>query len=111
MEKRNTLLAQKLAYCRELLGYSKKDMASAIGVSPSTYSRYEKGLAMPSVKTLYLISTLADMTMDAFVDDDFSLEEFKNLNNETLDQMIIECFYDIVKKNTLPQGNGARIIQ
>ena len=69
MDRKYELFGQKLAYCREKIEFSKKDMAGMIGVSPSTYSKYEKGLSMPSVDTLYIISLISDdMLMESFID-------------------------------------------
>ena len=95
MEIRYALFGQKLAYCREFLGYSKKDMASAMGVSPSTYSKIEKGISMPSVYSLYIVSIISDMSMEDFVNESFSLEDFIHEITTPLNQRFIEVLEDI----------------
>ncbi len=92
-----TLLGEKIAYCREKLQFSKKELAEHMGVSVSTLSKYEKGIFMPSVMPLYILSLIMDMPMETFVSDDFSLEEFKKMSAKITSEMFIELHNDIVK--------------
>ncbi len=92
-----TLLGEKIAYSREKLQFSKKELAEHMGVSVSTLSKYEKGIFMPSVMPLYILSLIMDMPMETFVSDDFSLEEFKKMSKKTTTEMFIELHNDIVK--------------
>ena len=105
MERRYELFGQKMTYCREFLGYSKKDMASAMGVSPSTYSKFEKGLSMPSVDSLHIVSIISDVSMEDFVDEDFSLEDFIHEITTPLDQRFIQVLEDI-KEETRNKKTG-----
>ena len=92
-----TLLGDKMTYCREMLHFSKKNMAFLLDVSTGTLSKYEKGLSLPSVKTLYKLSLLMDMPMDAFASDEFSMDAFKEMSTKSLSEMFIELHNDIVK--------------
>lgn len=40
------------------MGYSQREAAELIGVSPSRLSQWEKGIKMPSVKNLYKLSLI-----------------------------------------------------
>ncbi len=92
-----SLCGEKIAYSREKLQFSKKELAEHMGVSVSTLSKYEKGIFMPSVMPLYILSLIMDMPMETFVSDDFSLEEFKKMSKKTTTEMFIELHNDIVK--------------
>ncbi len=92
-----SLCGEKIAYCREKLQFSKKELAEHMGVSVSTLSKYEKGIFMPSVMPLYILSLIMDMPMETFVSDDFSLEEFKKMSAKITSEMFIELHNDIVK--------------
>jgi DNA-binding XRE family transcriptional regulator len=50
-------LGARLRLSRERTGMTVRGMARAIGVSPSLVSQIERGRVMPSVGTLYAIST------------------------------------------------------
>ncbi len=92
-----SLCGEKIAYSREKLQFSKKELAEHMGVSVSTLSKYEKGIFMPSVMPLYILSLIMDMPMETFVSDDFSLEEFKKMSAKITSEMFIELHNDIVK--------------
>lgn len=92
-----SLCGEKIAYSREKLQFSKKELAEHMGVSVSTLSKYEKGIFMPSVIPLYILSLIMDMPMETFVSDDFSLEEFKKMSAKITSEMFIELHNDIVK--------------
>jgi len=89
-----TLLGEKIAYSREKLQFSKKELAEHMGISVSTLSRYKKGISMPSLMPLYILSLIMDMPMETFVSDDFSLEEFKKTSAKTTSEMFIELHND-----------------
>ncbi len=92
-----SLCGEKIAYCREKLKVSKKEMADLLSVSSRTLSRYEKGVSMPSAETLYILALLTDMPMDTFISELFSLEEFIRMSKKTTTEMFIELHNDIVK--------------
>ncbi len=92
-----SLCGEKIAYSREKLQFSKKELAEHMGISVSTLSRYKKGISMPSLMPLYILSLIMDMPMETFVSDDFSLEEFKKMSKKTTTEMFIELHNDIVK--------------
>jgi transcriptional regulator with XRE-family HTH domain len=50
---------------RERLGVSLRELARRIDVSPSLISQIERGLATPSVSTLWLLATELGLTLDA----------------------------------------------
>ncbi|MDE6111269.1 MAG: helix-turn-helix domain-containing protein [Eubacterium sp.] len=104
--KQNTLFGQKLTFCREFLGFSKKDMAGAMGVSPSTYSKFEKGISMPSVHSLHIVSIISEVSMEEFVDEDSSLEDFIYEITTPLDQRFIEVLEDIIEETNNKKTGG-----
>ena len=58
-------LGARLRAERERLGMSLRELARRIDVSPSLVSQIERGLAMPSVSTLWLLATELGLTLDA----------------------------------------------
>jgi|EndMetStandDraft_9_1072997.scaffolds.fasta_scaffold12428_2 transcriptional regulator with XRE-family HTH domain len=58
------LLGSRLRSGRERLGISLRELARRIDVSPSLISQIERGLAMPSVGTLWLLTTDLGLTVD-----------------------------------------------
>jgi transcriptional regulator with XRE-family HTH domain len=59
------LLGGRLRAERERLEISLRELARRIEVSPSLISQIERGLAMPSVSTLWLLATELGLTIDA----------------------------------------------
>jgi transcriptional regulator with XRE-family HTH domain len=57
-------LGSRLRAKRERLKVSLRELARRIEVSPSLVSQIERGLAMPSVSTLWLLATELDLTLD-----------------------------------------------
>jgi transcriptional regulator with XRE-family HTH domain len=58
------LLGSRLRAERERLEISLRELARRIEVSPSLISQIERGLAMPSVSTLWLLATELGLTID-----------------------------------------------
>ena len=98
MERRYELFGQKLAYCREAMRFSKKDMAELISVSLSTYYKYEKGITMAPVYNLHLLAIITDMPMECYADFDFSLESFIDMYNTTPLQRFLELHEDVMNQ-------------
>jgi transcriptional regulator with XRE-family HTH domain len=57
-------LGAKLKAAREAKGISLRGLARSVNVSPSLVSQIERGLAMPSVGTLYAVVTTLDLGLD-----------------------------------------------
>ena len=57
-------LGSRLRSERERLDISLRELARRINVSPSLISQIERGLAMPSVSTLWLLTTELGLTLD-----------------------------------------------
>lgn len=49
-------------------GYNQRDFAEAIGVDPTTISRYINKQRMPTIKALINMSYELDMTLDELMD-------------------------------------------
>jgi transcriptional regulator with XRE-family HTH domain len=49
---------------REAIGLGVRELARRIGVSPSLVSQVERGLAMPSVSTLYAVARVLEISLD-----------------------------------------------
>ena len=58
-------LGTRLREERQRLAISLREIARRIDVSPSLISQIERGLAMPSVSTLWLLATELGLTLDA----------------------------------------------
>ena len=60
-------LANKLKYLREKKGLTKKDVAEAVGVHPSSIGNLEKG-SIPQADLLYSLAKFFDVSMEYSVD-------------------------------------------
>lgn len=65
--------AEKLKRYRILNDYSSKEIATLIGVSPSTYSRYESGKSQPNTEKIKKIAGILDIDVEYFLKDDLEL--------------------------------------
>lgn len=61
------LFADGLKYAMETKGYSVRELAEAVGVSPSTISRYLNAKQMPSVKNILNMSEVLDEDLNDFL--------------------------------------------
>jgi len=63
---------QNLKILRKRLGQSQEETASALGLTRSSYSGYENGVAQPSVENLMAFSDYFQLSIDDLVRKDFS---------------------------------------
>lgn len=68
-------IPEKLRTARIIKDYSIKQTAELAGISPQTYSRYERGLTSPSLKSIEKLVEVLD------VDVDYLLSESNELRN------------------------------
>lgn len=61
---KNMAFKDRLKYLREKRGFASYEFADKIGVSPSTYSGYEKGRRVPSVEIISDIAALLHTSAD-----------------------------------------------
>lgn len=57
---------------RELFGYTQKQVAELIGITPRSYQRYESGEREPNITTLIQIADLFKISLDDLVGRNFS---------------------------------------
>ena len=62
-------LANKLRYLREQMGMTKKDVAEAVGVHPSSIGNLEKG-SIPQADLLYALAKLFNVSMEYLINPD-----------------------------------------
>ncbi|MCP5051837.1 MAG: helix-turn-helix transcriptional regulator [bacterium] len=60
-------VALKLRKLRKQLGYTKSQMAARVGLTPSGYYRNEGGETFPNFKTLRMLCSEHDISMDWFI--------------------------------------------
>lgn len=58
-------LGERLRAVREQAGIGVRELSRRVGMSASMISQLERGLTMPSVTTLYAITTALDVSLDA----------------------------------------------
>ena len=64
------MFKDKLRCLREQQELSQADVCQYLGISPSSYSRYECGTNEPSLETLKKLATLFDCTVDYLLEID-----------------------------------------
>lgn len=58
---------ERLKYQRELCGYTQKQMAELVGITPRSYQRYESGEREPNIDTLVQIADLFKISLDDLI--------------------------------------------
>jgi len=61
------IVCNSVAYYRESIGLSINELATIIGVSPSTIISWEKGKNNPSINNVILLCNFFDIKMDDLV--------------------------------------------
>lgn len=61
-----------LKYERELCGYTQKQLAEFLEITPRSYQRYESGEREPNINTLIKIANLFNISLDKLVGRNFS---------------------------------------
>lgn len=92
-EERKQLFGEQITSLRKKVGLTQKEVCEIIGVTPQTYSGYEKGKYEPTMETLVRLSLLYGVTINhlvcGWVDKDDETEstidnEFENYQIEAL---------------------------
>lgn len=69
-------LNEKIITCRKQKGYSQEELASLLGVSRQSVSKWETGESMPEITKLVSLAKVFDVTTDWLLSDEY--EEIKN---------------------------------
>lgn len=72
MQPAGVIFGRNLNFLRKSLGINGKEIAKILGVSPSTYSKYENGLVQPDMDGLVTISEFFGVTIDDLLKKDLS---------------------------------------
>lgn len=86
-------LANKLKLLREKKGMTKKEVAEAVGVHPSSIGNLEKG-SIPQADLLYNLAKLFDVSMEYLIDSTLDREiEFTQSSTLNNDEMTLLNLY------------------
>lgn len=58
------IFQERLLEQRKLYGYSKRNLASKLGISHTAYLRYEKGTSEPTQENLVKLADIFDVSVD-----------------------------------------------
>lgn len=73
-------LRHNLANCRKALGFTQEHLAETLGVETETISRFERGVSLPSLKTLEKLAGLLGTTTSNLLEEEMPrLEEANQL--------------------------------
>lgn len=87
-------LGQNLKILRKLKKQSQEDISKKLGLTRSTYSGYENGVAEPGIETLINISNYFHIPLDDLIKKDFS-----KMNESTLKSVEKGLYADVSGKN------------
>jgi len=73
-------IGKKIYYTRTILGITRPDLASYIGVSSQQLAKYERGLNKISISRLSLVAQKLERNLDYFYTDIIKPEFFENTN-------------------------------
>ena len=68
---------EKLRACRKQKGLTQSQLGGLVGLSGPTIRMYELGLRRPSIDTLKKIASIFDLSTDALLDDDGSVDSIE----------------------------------
>ena len=75
------IIGGKLQHAREYKNYSQEYMADQLGVTQSTYCRWEKGEVLPKLDTLEKAATVLEIPVQALLNSEpFVLTQHNNTN-------------------------------
>lgn len=110
-------LRNRLKELRINRGLQQKEIADKIGVSPASYSLYERGEREPSIATLKNLAYLFNVTLDSLLENEIniiepSLDELRNevadlrysLNEKGL-RKVADYMYDLIEIKKYKIGN------
>ena len=73
-------LRHNLANCRKALGFTQEHLAETLGVETETISRFERGVSLPSLKTLEKLAGILGTTASNLLEEEMPrLEEANQL--------------------------------
>ncbi len=73
---------EKLKYLREYQHIDQKEMAAKLGISQSTYSRYELGQTAPSIDSLKKIANFFNVPIDYLLENyNYDTQELTDFNH------------------------------
>ena len=68
-------IGERIAVFRKTKGFTQEELASAIGVSAQSVSKWETGTTMPDILLLPVLADLFDVTVDALFGKEVSVKE------------------------------------
>lgn len=84
-------LGDNMKHVRKLAGYTQKDMAAKLNVSPVSYGSYEQGKIKPTLDKLVLFSQLTQTSIDELLDNKVNpYERYKRLLGGKVDTLELE---------------------
>ena len=86
-----TSVGRKMAYCREILQFTRKEMAKIFEITPGQLANYEYDISKPPLNILLLYSKYFEIPMEDFVDDFVTIQQFR----------IDYCLFQFVKFKTI----------
>ncbi len=118
MTKTLKLIISNIQRLRELKGFSQKEVAVAMGIPQSQYSRIENGKGEPSISTLEKLAVALDVSITEFfktgIDGDVNLPMLEKIRLlDTLDKeerKAIETVIDIAISRKALKDNISNLI-
>ena len=90
-------ISNKLILLRDQYKFSQQEVADSIGVSKSTYCRYEKGTASPGIEEINNILALYNITYEEFVKISLPLE-----HTIAYPEKLLKILKETIEKNSCP---------
>lgn len=97
-------MSSRIADARKRIGMSQKELASRLGVAPSTLNGYEKGAHKPDSKVLGKVASITGCTVDFLIGMSDSFDEYYKQKNppeveDKTPEGIAKWMLDLLVKN------------
>lgn len=90
-------IANRISAQRLKMGYSKKELADALGISPSSVSSYEQETNIPSITVLTKMCALFNVSADYLLGIENAPNSSNAFNLDGLTQVQIEAIESVIK--------------
>lgn len=90
-------IGQRIRYYRKLRGLSMDQLAEAIGVSFQQVQKYERGLNRISFERLYRLSTVFEVPLNAWLEEEGTLPESTKGSRNRQELLLLSAFHTIAE--------------
>jgi len=94
-------IGERIIYLRDLYDIKQKDVASAIGVTKATMSKYENNINIPNADILCKIAEILKTSTDYLVGRTTSISPYSNMQEEYSTEKLFDILLKLTEENKI----------